>query len=244
MHSHTLKKAFFLSFGLAFLSLTHVVYAQSARKNDVIVKRDSTKIQALILQISYEKINYRDLATPDSAKAFIYMDQVARILLKNGKTINVKDSVAAVRTPPDSVGQYADKNNLPENKFERSVVMANSDQLRDKYEYHKNKTIDGKIGSIVFTSFAAASFVSGIIIASSGNSSDNKKFGNSLAVVGPVFGGVFGLICFKNFKINKVKSLKIKSELERRNQPLESFRLTPGFNAWNKAGFLTLTVFF
>jgi len=244
MQSHTLKKAFFLSFGFAFLSLTNVVYAQSARKNDVIVRRDSTRIQALILQISYEKINYRDLAAPDSAKAFIYMDQVARILLKNGKTIIVKDSVAAVRTPPDSVGQYADLANLPEDQFERSIVMANSDQLRDKYEYHKNKFIDAKNGSIVFTSFAAASFISGIIIAGSGNSSDNKKFGNSLAIAGPVFGGVFGLICFKNFKLHKAKSLKIKAELERRNQSLESLRLTPGFNVLNKSGFLTLSIFF
>ncbi|TLU98708.1 hypothetical protein FEM55_00035 [Dyadobacter sediminis] len=229
---------------MVLLSLTNSVYAQSLRKNDVIVRRDSTRIQALILQVSYEKVNYRDLATPDSAKAFIYMDQVARILLKSGKTIHVKDSVAAVRISPDSVGQYADMANLPENPFDKSIVMANSDQLRDKYEFYKNKAIDGKTGAVVFTSFAAASLISGFIIANSGNSSDNKKFGNSLAVAGPVFGGVFGLICFKNHKVYKAKAEKVKSELERRNQPLESLRFTPGFNVRNKSGFLTLSFFF
>ncbi|KAA6439645.1 hypothetical protein FEM33_11400 [Dyadobacter flavalbus] len=229
---------------MAFLSLTNFVCAQSIRKNDVIVRRDSSRIQALILQVSYEKVNYRDLAAPDSAKAFIYMDQVARILLKSGKTIHVKDSTAAVRMPPDTAGQYADMTNLPENPFDRSVVMANSDQLRNKYEYYKNKSIDGKTGTIVFTSFAAASLVSGIIIANSGNSPDNKKFGNSLAVAGPVFGGVFGLVCFKNYKLHKKKAEKVKTELERRNQPLESLRLVPGFDILNKSGFLTLSFFF
>jgi hypothetical protein len=40
--------------------------------------------------------------------------------------------------------------------------MANSDQLRDKYEYHKNRSIDGKTGAIVFTSVAVVSLISGI----------------------------------------------------------------------------------
>jgi hypothetical protein len=44
-------------------------HAQTGSKNDVIIKRDSSKIQALITQMTYEKINYRDLSTADSAKA-------------------------------------------------------------------------------------------------------------------------------------------------------------------------------
>jgi hypothetical protein len=240
MQVHTLTNLLFLS-GLLLIQSAN---AQSTRKNDVIVKRDSTRIQALITQMSYEKINYRDLGTPDSTKTYIYLDQVARVLLKNGKNINVRDSVLAGKTPPDSVGQYADMNNLPRNAFEKSVVMVNSDQLRDKYQYHKDRSIDGKTGAIVFTSVAIVSLVSGIIISSNGDSPDNKTIGNSLAIAGPAVGVVLGAIGFRTFKRHKSKAEKVKTELERRNQPLTTFRFRPGFNPLNKSGNLTLSMSF
>lgn len=238
LQCHTLAKAFLL------ILLGGAAMAQSGRKNDVIVKRDSSRIQALITQMSYEKINYRDLGTADSANTYIYLDQVARVLLKNGKTINVKDSIPPGRIPPDSVGQYADMNNLPTDPFEKSVVMANSDQLRDKYEYHHNRAIDGKQGAIVFTSVAVATLVSGIIVASTGDSPDNKTIGTSLAIAGPAVGVVFGLIGFKNFKIHSKKAEKIKSELQRRNQPLTTLRITPAVNPFTKSAQLGLRLSF
>jgi hypothetical protein len=241
MQLHTLQK---LSFGIFFLLLVQVALAQTGRKNDVIVKRDSSRIQALITQMSYEKINYRDLGTPDSAKTYIYLDQVAKVLLKNGKTINVRDSVLAGRIPPDSVGQYADINNLPTDPFEKSVVMANSDQLRDKLRYHHDRSIDGKTGAIVFTSVAVASLVSGLIVASTGDSPDNKTIGTSLAIAGPAVGVVLGLIGFKNYKLHSKKAAKIKSEFERRNQPLSRLRISPSVDPFNKSAHLALRMSF
>jgi hypothetical protein len=210
----------------------------------VIIKRDSSRIQALITQMSYEKINYRDLGKADSAATYIYLDQVARVLLKNGKTINVKDSIPPGRIPPDSVGQYADLNNLPTDPFEKSVVMANSDQLRDKYEYHHNRAIDGKHGAIVFTSVAVATLVSGIIVASTGDSPDNKTIGTSLAIAGPAVGVVFGLIGFKNYKIHSKKAEKVRNELQRRNQPLTTFSIRPYVDPFNKSARLGLRLSF
>lgn len=217
--------------------------AQTTRKNDIIIKRDNTQIQALITLMSYEKINYRDLGTPDSTNTYIYLDQVASVLLKNGKTINVRDSIPAGRIPPDSVGQYADLNNLPTDPFEKSVVMANSDQLRDKYKYHYDRSIDGKTGAIVFTSVAVASLVSGIIVASTGDS-DNRRIGVPLAIAGPAVGVTLGLIGYKNFKIHSRKAGKIKTELERRNQPLTRLRLTPRIDPFNKSAQLGLNLSF
>lgn len=244
MRAHTFTK-FFLSFQILLLAVfCQTAFAQETRKNDVIVKRDSARIQALITQMSYEKINYRDLGTADSAATYIYLDQVARVLLKNGKVINVKDSIPPQRIPPDTVGQYADMNNLPTDPFERSVVMANSDQLRDKYEYHHNRAIDGKQGAIVFTSVAVATLVSGIIVASTGDSPDNKTIGTSLAIAGPAVGVVFGLIGFKNFKIQSRKAEKIKNELERRNQPLTTLRITPNIDPFNKSAQVGLRLSF
>jgi len=240
MRTNPLKIKVVLLLSLFVALSTH---AQTARKNDVILKRDSTRIQALILQMSYEKINYRDLGTRDSAKTYISLDQVARVYLKNGKIINVRDSVLAAHTPPDSIGQYADPANLPANDFEKSVVMANSDQLRGKYQYYKDKSIDGKNGCIVFTSFAVATLVSGIIVANTGSSPDNKKIGNSLAIAGPVFGGVLGLVCYRNFNRNRTRAEKVKTELERRNQPL-SIKINPLFDPINKSGGFALQMSF
>lgn len=242
MRAHTLRSKTFLPLILALVSMAAA--AQTGRKNDVIIKRDSSRIQALITQMSYEKINYRDLGKADSAATYIYLDQVARVLLKNGKTINVKDSIPPGRIPPDSVGQYADINNLPTDPFEKSVVMANSDQLRDKYEYHHNRAIDGKTGAIVFTSVAVATLVSGIIVASTGDSPDNKTIGTSLAIAGPAVGVVFGLIGFKNYKIHSKKAEKIRNELQRRNQPLTTFRITPYVDPFNKSARLGLRLSF
>ncbi|WP_157474907.1 hypothetical protein [Dyadobacter sp. Leaf189] len=244
MRIHTSNSLSVILIALLSLSLVENSFAQTARKNDVIVKRDSSQIQALITQMTYEKINYRDLGTADSAKAYIYMDQVARVLLKNGKILNVRDSVLVGKTPPDSVGQYADLNNLPTDPFEKSVVMANSDQLRDKYEYYNNKAIDGKTGAIVFTSIAVATLVSGIIVSAVGEDQDDKKFGTALAIGGPVFGGVFGLITFNRYRVNHKKANKVKSELERRGQPLTTFRIGPSFDPFNKSGQLTMRVTF
>ncbi len=242
MRAHTLRSKTFLPLILVLVSMAAT--AQTGRKNDVIIKRDSSRIQALITQMSYEKINYRDLGKADSAATYIYMDQVARVLLKNGKNINVKDSIPPGRIPPDSVGQYADMNNLPTDAFEKSVVMANSDQLRDKYEFHHNRSIDGKTGAIVFTSVAVATLVSGIIVASTGDSPDNKTIGASLAIAGPAVGVVLGLIGFKNYKKHSRKAEKIKTELERRNQPLTTLRITPRIDPFNKSAQLGLRLSF
>ncbi|NIJ50881.1 hypothetical protein [Dyadobacter arcticus] len=244
MQLHTLRRLLSLSVAIVGILLMQITYAQTERKNDVIVKRDSSRIQALITQMTYEKINYRDLGTPDSVKTYIYLDKVARVLLKNGKIINVRDSIPAMKMPTDSVGQYADLNNLPNNAFEKSVVMANSDQLRDKYQYHKDRSIDGKTGAIVFTSVAVVSLVAGIIISSTGDSPDNKTIGNSLAIAGPAVGIILGAVGFKNYKKHRSRAEKVKSELERRNQPLTTFRLSPGFNPLNKSGNLTLRMSF
>ena len=230
-------------FLIGLLLFSSLADAQSTQKNDVIVKRDSSKIQALIIQMTYDKINYRDLGTSDSAKTYIYLDQVAKVLLKNGKIINVRDSVQVGHVPPDSVGQYADMANLPSNAFEKSIVMANSDQLRDKYLYQKNKSIDGLTGAIVFGSLGAASLITGIIVASNG-STDNKKFGTALMIAGPVIGGGLGLLGFINWRSHRAKAQKIKTELERRNQPLSSIKISPAVDPFNKFGMVTLKMSF
>ncbi|MCE7073637.1 hypothetical protein LZG74_25225 [Dyadobacter sp. CY327] len=243
MHLHTFIKPSLVLGVVLSLIVTSLSWAQSP-KNDVIVKRDSSKIQALITQMSYEKINYRDLGTADSAKSYIYLDNVARVILKTGKIIHVRDSVLIGHVPPDSVGQYADMANLPTDKFERSVVMANSDQLRDKYRYHHDRSMDGKTGAIVFTSFAAASLVSGVIIAGSGTSPDNKTIGNSLAIAGPVVGVGLGLIGFRNYKFHRKKAEKVKTELLRRNQSLSILTVSPNLDPFNKSGQLSLRLSF
>lgn len=233
---HTFPRLLFLY--IFFTLAASAGFAQ--RKNDVIIKRDSSRIQALITQMSYEKINYRDLATADSARKYISLDDVARVLLKNGRTINVRDSVLATHTPPDSIGQYADMDNLPTDPFEKSVVMANSDQLRDKYKYHHNRAIDGRNGLIIFTSLGAASLVSGLVVASHNGSPDNKKIGIPIAVAGPITGGVIALIALRNYRFHAVRAKKVKHELERRNQPLTSLRLVPAFDPFNKSAQLTI----
>ncbi|HEV7379997.1 MAG TPA: hypothetical protein VGN64_09405 [Dyadobacter sp.] len=223
--------------------LSAMTYAQNASKNDVILKRDSTRIQALITQMTNEKINYRDLGTADSAKAYISMDKVAKVYLKNGKILSVRDSVLATSTPPDSVGQYADISNLPKNEFDRSVVMANSDQLRDKFRYHNDKAIDGKRGAIIFTSLGVASLVTGLIVANSGTDPDNEKIGYPLAITGTVVGGGLGLLTYSNYKKHSTKTKKVQNELERRNQPL-SIRLNPSYNPFNNSAMLALRISF
>lgn len=245
MQISTSFKAFLILICIAFPSAFYMAKAQSVRKNDVIVKRDSTRIQALITQMSYEKINYRDLGTTDSSKTFISLDEVARVLLKTGKIIHVRDSVLAGKTSVDSVGQYADLANLPTDKFEKRTVMANSDQLRDRYQYYKDKSIDGKRGAIVFSSIGVATLVTGLIF-TSGPERDDKKIGNGLIIAGPVVGGALGLITFSNYKRNKTKANKIKEELERRNQPLtiSNIRLSPNYDPFNKSGMLTLRMSF
>jgi len=244
MRIHTFMNLRVLLITLFSIFLAQMANAQSPRKNDVIVKRDSSQIQALITQMTYEKINYRDLGTPDSVKTYIYLDQVAKVLLKNGKTINVRDSIQPGKMPPDSVGQYADLNNLPTDPFEKSIVMANSDQLRDKYEYHHNKSVDGKTGAIVFTSIAVATLISGVIVTAVGDDPDDKKFGGALAIAGPAFGVVFGSLSFNKYRVHRKKAEKVKTELEKRGQPLTTFKIGPRFDPLNKSGHLTLRMTF
>ncbi len=242
MQLNTLRLTLILFLSLPFMMIGETL-AQNVKKNDIILKRDSTRIQAIITQMTYEKINYRDLGTKDSTKTYIYLDEVAKVYLKSGKIINVRDSVLAGRIPPDSIGQYADLANLPQNEFEKSVVMANSDQLRDKFQYYNDKAIDGKRGAIIFTSFGIASLISGLIIANSGSDSDNKKIGNTLAVAGTVVGGGLGLITFNNYKRNRKKAKMVQTELERRNQPL-TLGLTPSINLATQSTYISLKMSF
>ena len=73
---------------------------------------------------------------------------------------------------------------------------------------------------------------------------DNKTIGASLAIAGPAVGVVFGLIGFKNYKIHSKKAEKVKNELQRRNQPLTTFSITPRVDPFNKSAQLGLRLTF
>jgi hypothetical protein len=85
---------FFLRSIVCLMLITSVCLAQT-RKPDIIVRRDNTKIEALIKEIDETTIKYQKFSNPDGPLVIIKKDDVVTILYANGEVENFEKRAEA-----------------------------------------------------------------------------------------------------------------------------------------------------
>ena len=245
----TLKAGFFLLL-ILFASLSH---AQTSRKNDVIILRDSTKLEVIIQEVQESNVKYKKITDISGPVFSVGKSEIASILYGNGEKEHFAEQsqvyfdeapVPPVTSSMPSSEQARPFYNLPI----RTVKEWDSNQLRANYKlYLKKANTYKKMGTI--GAFGGAAMMGiGIGIMSSSNTNSYNSFSNFLGgyvvfIAGLGAGIPLTIVGFVKKKSYTKKALIVKDELRRRKQPL-TFHLAPGFNPANQSANLAVRISF
>lgn len=230
-------------------------FAQTNRKQDVIIKRDNVKIEALILEVDDQVIKYKKYSDQQGPVFIVNKKDVAKIAYGNGETEQFDaqseiyfDETGIKKDSP--VPPVQPINGLRAEPFK----SLNSDQLRYNYAFYLKKSSRYRTMGIIGASVGILFTVVGLATVAeaersytsysggyySTSSYENKLAGGALLVMTGLGAGIpLTIIGFvKKGKYSR-KALATKNELKRRNQPL-AFTLNPGFDVRNHAANLTL----
>jgi len=240
-----------------FISLSDFCNAQSIRKHDVIIRRDSVKIEAFIQQIDDNTVKYKKKSDPDGPVFSVTKTDIATIIYGNGEVENIsvpnEQYFGETNVPPVVTYQ---KNETPESVYkgaEGVIRGRTTQQLQSNYTLYLKKAATYKTMGIVGITAGTLLTVIGIVTISSATNTYNSTYGSSttsydaklaggtLLVLAGLGAGIpltiIGLV--KKNSYNK-KVLIVRDELRRRNEL--SFR--PGYNPVTQTGSLSLKMKF
>ena len=222
--------------------------AQTVRKNDVIIKRDSTKIEALIQEVDEGTVKYKKLNDPDGPIFSLLKKDIASINYGNGETENF----------PASKEQYFEEVTVAPvvpYKAERpsqTKTPNNSYQLEANYKLYTKKAATYKTMGIIGASVGILFTIVGIATVSEAVRSYNSAQISTLSYENKVVGGtlltmtglgagipltIIGLVKRKSYA---KKALKVEEQLRQR----KDLSFHPCYNPINKTAQLGLIMNF
>lgn len=232
-------------------------HAQTARKPDIIVLKNNTKLEVVIQEVEEIVIKYKKLTDLEGPLFSVKKSEIASVLYGNGDVATFPDVASDVFFGQENNARPFEQNNprpVPRNKFEEIMYAQNPNQLRQSYQYYKSKSKKGLVLGIVFTVLGTVSMgVGTALITNSGYNnnyngyytynSNNADAGAALLIGGLIGGATFGTIGFVKAGKNGSKATRIKRELIRRRESV-TFNFSPGYNAANQSGYLSLKMNF
>lgn len=258
MKANILKKRARQFFFILMLLSANFIYAQTSRKPDVILLRDATKLEVVIQEVDDKVIKYKKVSDPEGPLFSVKKAEITSIQYGNGDT----ETFEAVLEVPNYYSPGASKPPVsapsttavtPKATFQQELQTATPDRLRAFHKYYKDRSRVGKI--MGFVGIPAGMLLAGIgtgIVAGAMDSNGNfntyhderRAITGAWMMVGGFAGAVtFGTVGFVKAGRNGSKATRVRRELIRRNEPI-TFRISPGFNPANGAGFLTLNAKF
>ena len=242
---------------VVFIFSSDLLSAQSTRKSDLIIKRDSTKIEALIIEVNELTIRYKKYSDKEGPDFSLAKRDVASVIYGNGE---VEQFAAAPEIyfdeAPLPVTPY--ESDAPANRYRRgSVQSLDTRQLNFNYSFYLKKAAKYKTMSVVGASLGSLMTIAGIITASAAVRDMNAAGGSSSQAIDSRFAGgvmlttmgicagipltIIGVVKHKSY--NK-KALLVKEELQRRKAPLTSIRISPGFDPVSRSAGVRLSMVF
>jgi hypothetical protein len=216
------------------IALHQLSFAQET-KLDTIVTQDYQKLVVPILEVTSTTITYQ---SQEEGPVTIPKAIVAYIGWGDGR----KEELGKIRKT--SLAQLG-----PLKKW--NLEKIDTEQLQEFHSICKLKTRKFNNAGLVGLTTALVCPVAIVVIVKNSKSSGDfaQDFGTAIAAtmfVGITFAGgtTLAAIGFSKGGNYVKKRLKLEEELGRRNQPLHSLRLSPGFNPVNQSGFLTLSMAF
>lgn len=256
--THLSAMKFQLTKILAWLILLFVTTAFNAvigqiRKNDLIIKKDSSKIESKILIVEDQLIQYKKISDPDGPTFHLLKSDIAKIIFGNGETQTFSNQViASSDTKRGSVILYP-VTPWAQRDFINDLSIWRPTDLRKAYKFYNDKSKSRKRSAIIFGSLGAAATIAGILVATNRNwydsygnhyYSSSDDYGAALIVGGLTTGLLVGIIGGVTSKRYHRNAILVESELKKRNENLTSFSIRPSLNPVNKSGSLSLVLKF
>jgi hypothetical protein len=246
------KNALILFFLLGLAGFCH---AQNTRKPDIIVLKNNTKLEVSIQEVEDSVIKYKKLSDPDGPVFSVKKAEIASVLYGNGDVSTFPDTSGDVFFKQENGVEPVSRNPqpIPKNAFDETIFAYKPNQLRKAYQYYRSKSKRGLVSGIVWTVLGTVSMGVGTALLTNTNYiyngynsysyNNNEGAGAALLIGGLVGGATFGTIGFVKAGRNGSKATRIRRELVRRGEPI-TFKLRPGYNAANGAGYLSLKINF
>lgn len=233
------------------LVLTSSLIAQTS-KFDVIIKKDNTKIEAIISELEDSIVKYKTGSNPSGPLYTINKSDIASILFRNGavETYGSTDRITEKSNFRETSTLKEAPN--PRNGFEQNILRFESKELKDEYKMYRAKGNHGMVAGIIFSSLSIVAIGAGGVLVSNSYSDswdedvayDQYNAGLATIIGGTaIFGGI-GTIGWIKMGRNRSKSKVIARELIRRNESFISFKVQPGLNLGNRAGYLSFAMTF
>ena len=184
-----------LRFLICLLLITSVCLGQT-RKPDTIVKRDNTKIEAVIKEIDETTIKYQKFSNLDGPLVIIKKDDVVTILYANGEVENfiasapmplaIAPSVTTPQKPPKAKLSRSDTPVLITAGSKQEVFLSGysnstNEQLLKDMEKYRRKSSKGKVWGTIMGTGGVALMVAGLL-KTIGAESKAKAYVNSQTI--------------------------------------------------------------
>lgn len=228
------------------------VSAQS-RKNDNIVKRDSSVIEAVIITVTDQTIQYKKVSDPLGPVFHILKSDVAKVLYGNGETETFKRQ----KTAPVNSGNVIVYPMSPWTQpgFTDDMKPWRSEDLKSAHTFFNSKARAAKTSAIVAASVGGAAAIAGIILVRKAKRYNNdygyhyedydqKQLGTGLIVGGLVTGTVVGTIGLIKGTMYRRKAKLVNEELVKRKEPLALISIQPTVDFARKNASLSFSLSF
>jgi hypothetical protein len=229
--------------------LIHLEVSAQTRNNDVIHKRDGTKVEARILLVDQQTIQYKKISDPNGPTFHILKSDVAKVDYGNGES----ETFPGV----DSRGGVADDNNVilyspypwTQRNFTDDLSIWRPRQLTSGYKFYQGKEKSAKTLGLTFAAMGGATTIVGILMAANNkpkeyygyyHNNQNRDIGNLLIIAGLSTGIIVGVISAVTYGKYHRRALLVKDELGKRNIPLSGVRVLPHYDFQTKNAGLSL----
>ncbi len=212
------------------------------RKNDVIVKRDSSKITCKVLVVNDQTVQYKKFNDPDGPLFNILKSDIARIVYGNGETEVYVMPVVAPLYDNDAVIMYP-ISPWRSPGFLDDLSIWKPEELKSARTFYQTGVKSAKAKSMVFIGVGAAASVLGIILIATQRNEYYEVHPSTgeIALIGGVgFGVIGGLACYRKARNYRRNVQQVEGELAKRRVTGTQWRIRPLVNPNTRSASVSL----
>lgn len=223
------------------------------RQNDLIVKKDSSKIEGKILVVEERIVQYKKASDPNGPTFHILKSDIAIINYGNGETQTFSSQPNVLSDKSTGAVIYYPTSPWIQRDFVDNLSIWRPQDLKSAHRFYQDKSKSSKAVAIIFGILGGAASITGIALVISGSREDaygyrynsiNRDIGIPLIVSGAITGLVVSIAGSATSKKYRRNMSLIEEELIKRKEPFSNVKIRPGYNPFNRSGSLSLSLNF
>jgi hypothetical protein len=231
---------------LLFVMLISAPCVAQDRKNDLIVKRDSSKVLCRVLVVNDQTIQYKKANDPDGPLFNILKSDIARIVYGNGETeiFQIPAGTPFLGDPGSVIMYPVAPWRSP--GFLDNLSVWTPDELKSAKRFYQNGIKSAKSQAVVFISVGAAASFLGVILLKTNDDYYYSEPKPGAVVIGAGIGlGVIGsLVSYGRARNFQQRRQQVDGELARRRITLNQLRIRPWLNPFARSASVSLALQF